>query len=324
MTLLLVALTACQTASDSDLASLNQDLAAELDASAQRIADLEATVASLKASVADHDQVLENNASHLATLDTTTGTLVLDVDTVTDSLADLTAEVDALDARATADLAGLDDRLSIGEAGLTSLSGWQAAVDPLFDYVTVDTSADTVTFEGANVLIQSGSGSTSGTINGLGNLIVGYNENTRIGIRTGSHNLVIGSEHVYLSYGGIVAGYFNGIDGAYASVLGGEGNTATGTSATVLGGYNNDASGDYATVVGGFGNEASADHSTVLGGYGNEASGDSSAVVSGITNTASGFGAAVLGGYKNTASGAQATVYGGQSQTASTSYAYKP
>ena len=319
-----ILLAACSGASDTDLSATEARLLAALEASEAANAALAARVTALEVSIADHDQLLENNANHLAALDTTTSTLLVDVDTVTDGLADLTGEVDALDTRATADLEGLDERLSIGEAGLTSVSAWQAKVEPLFDYVTVDTSADTVTFEGANVLIQSGSGTTEGTVNGLGNLIVGYNESTSGGLQTGSHNLIVGPEHVFVSYGAIVAGYSNRSDGAYASVLGGYSNAATGTSATVLGGYANNASGDYATVAGGGANDASGDYSSVLAGYGNAASASNSAVVAGDVNKATGGSAAVLGGYKNTASGFAATVYGGQSQTASTSYAYKP
>jgi len=49
----------------------------------------------------------------------------------------------------------------------------------------------------------SGSGATEGMINGLGNLIVGYNEDVGSNAtRTGSHNLVVGIEHSYSSYAG--------------------------------------------------------------------------------------------------------------------------
>src|SRR5205085_5001627 len=69
-----------------------------------------------------------------------------------------------------------------------------------------------VYFEGCNVHIQSGAGSTSGAVNGLGNLIVGYNENPNTPLdRSGSHNLVVGAFHTYSSYGGLVAGSFNTI-----------------------------------------------------------------------------------------------------------------
>jgi len=113
-------------------------------------------------------------------------------------------------------------------------------------------------FDGCNVHIRSGGGATNATINGKGNLIIGYNkpkvrdfaedlediESKRVRVfaegledtelkkvrdfaegledteskkmeaeeldvsdsRGGSHNLVIGDEHEYTSYGGLIAG----------------------------------------------------------------------------------------------------------------------
>ena len=55
---------------------------------------------------------------------------------------------------------------------------------------------DNVVFEKCNVYIRNGSGKTDGAVNGLGNLIIGYNETTGENLkRMGSHNLVIGPEH---------------------------------------------------------------------------------------------------------------------------------
>src|SRR5215470_8084177 len=91
--------------------------------------------------------------------------------------------------------------------------------------------------KGCNLLIQNGLNDTS-TKNGLGNLIIGYNEDT-IGTpndRTGSHNLVVGKEHAYSSYGGFVTGLRNTISGSYASVSGGEVNTASAHATSVSGG----------------------------------------------------------------------------------------
>src|SRR5207237_2939381 len=57
-----------------------------------------------------------------------------------------------------------------------------------------------VFFEGCNVHIQSGAGTTYAPVNGLGNLILGYNENANTPLdRSGSHNLVVGSSHTYSS-----------------------------------------------------------------------------------------------------------------------------
>ena len=89
-----------------------------------------------------------------------------------------------------------------------------------------------VYFEGANVHITDGSGTTNcgGDCNGFGNLIVGYNEpgypdwfgvlettvseewSLRYHPKTGSHNVVVGFGHSYDSYGGLVAGRENQIE----------------------------------------------------------------------------------------------------------------
>ena len=64
-----------------------------------------------------------------------------------------------------------------------------------------------VVITGANLRIVNGLG-TTGTTNGLGNLIVGYNE-SRVSfgtdIRTGSHNVVVGTENNFSNFGGLLA-----------------------------------------------------------------------------------------------------------------------
>ena len=54
--------------------------------------------------------------------------------------------------------------------------------------------------------------------------------------RTGSHHLIVGSEHSYSSYGGLVAGWGNTISGTYSSVSGGWKNSASGPLSSVSGG----------------------------------------------------------------------------------------
>ena len=55
---------------------------------------------------------------------------------------------------------------------------------------------------GFNVLIQSGSGSTSGPVNGLGNLVLGYDEpGTNNVVKSGSHNLVRGFTQMVVAFG---------------------------------------------------------------------------------------------------------------------------
>jgi hypothetical protein len=95
-----------------------------------------------------------------------------------------------------------------------------------------------VVFEGVNVHVRSGSGRTNdfvpvgGALTGLGNLVVGYNE-PPLGLaaddRRGSHTLVIGEGHRHTSWGGLVAGVQNTVNGAGASVGGGQENRARGS-----------------------------------------------------------------------------------------------
>ncbi len=153
----------------------------------------------------------------------------------------------------------------------------------------------TVRFKGVNVQIVSGSGATDGKLNGRGNLIVGYNENS-LDDRNGSHNLIVGKHHSYSGFGGFVAGWENNISGDYASVLGGFQNWGIGDFSSVSGGSKNIADGFTASVSGGAWNHASGGGASVSGGEGNTASGSAAAVSGGTGNNASGSGETVGGG----------------------------
>jgi hypothetical protein len=181
-----------------------------------------------------------------------------------------------------------------------------------------------VMITGANFHVRSGSGITNGTVLGLGNLIVGYNELRETGnVRTGSHNIVVGREHNYSSYGGVAAGIHHTISAGYSSVSGGGYNTASGLWASVSGGANNYAYGDYSSVSGGRSNQSHGDYSSVSGGRENQAlaDGDYASVSGGYTNNASGDYASVSGGYSNNASGSFASVSGGYGNSAGNGYA---
>jgi hypothetical protein len=182
-------------------------------------------------------------------------------------------------------------------------------VNPVLDlgpYVSLETGTlndligPHIIFTGVNLHLRNGSGSTWGesyvTPNGLGNLIIGYNEVNpywNIYGRGGSHNVVIGTWHEYSSVGGLVVGYLNRIGGAWASVTGGS---------------QNDAGGYFSSVSGGVANHAEEELSSVSGGW---------------QNSASGYKASVSGGYLNTASGEASTVGGGDSLTAAGTYEYR-
>jgi len=190
------------------------------------------------------------------------------------------------------------------------------ALDP---FVSVDPNSEVgvsgpnIIFSGANIHILSGSGATDdgGKSLGLGNLIIGYDEDPSSlhrdplnpGDRGGSHNLVIGRGHRFTqaAFGGFVAGEINTISNPGSSVSGGASNTASGPVSSVGGGRSNTASGPVSSVSGGGGNTASSFQSSVSGGVGNTASGDSSSVLGGRENTASGEISSVLGGRANTA-----------------------
>lgn len=207
----------------------------------------------------------------------------------------------------------------------------------------------TVQFAAVNVQVVSGSGSTTGAVNGKGNLVVGYAENPDNRPRTGSNDLVVGTDNGWTSYGDLVGGSGDRTTGPYATAFGlgnvasgaesvaaGHANVAAGAQASALGGQNNRANDGGSSVVGGcddvagagtlptascpnpaeailggVSNDATGGESTVSGGQSNTASGSISTVSAGYSNTAGGLGASVSGGYGNSSSGNESSVSGG-------------
>ena len=255
----------------------------------------------------------------------------------------------------------------------------QVYISLLESYLEVDEitnpAVPVVRVVAANLQVVNGGGATD-TVNGLGNLIVGYDESNTLSNaicsdgqyldpgscvaqgetwsaihKTGSHNIVLGTEANYSQFGGIVAGRRNSINrgwasvtggvnniasGEYSSVSGGGSNVASGNSASTSGGLSNIVSGDWASISGGQSNDATADYTTVTGGLNNSsifqyahvsagqnniASGERSAVTGGMNNTASGDISTVTGGLGNLASSSGAAVTGGFDNTASNNYA---
>jgi hypothetical protein len=175
---------------------------------------------------------------------------------------------------------------------------------------------------GANLQVVSGAGSTGAAVNGFGNVIVGYNENTTGHSRAGSHNVVVGAEHGYASFSGIVSGESNQVTDEAAAAIGGQSNTASGEYATVTGGQNNTASGNYSSVGGGDANEASGKWSSVSNGLQNLAGGIFSWVGTGFGNSSVGAYASITGGYQNSAppAGVYASITGGTNNTGEGSF----
>ena len=173
----------------------------------------------------------------------------------------------------------------------------------------------TVQFTGVNVQVVNGTGVES-TLNGTGNLIVGYDETP--GKQTGSHNFLLGGpDQSDTSYGGILAGRANTTSNGYASILGGQYNNAAGYASTIGGGYSNKTSSNNSTVSSGCSNLAgtgtlavnanctkTADtgfYVSVTGGTGNQAEAENSTVSGGAYNLANDLYTSISGGCDNLA-----------------------
>lgn len=157
---------------------------------------------------------------------------------------------------------------------------------------------DDVFITGANLHIVNGTGSTDDS-NGLGNLVVGYNEDRTGGnTRTGSHFLVLGMQNDYSGAGGLVAGVKNSVEADFASVLGGTSNRVLAVRGTISGGSNNEVTGNAGSILGGSSNHVKATNATISGGDGNHANAAGSTVSGGRLNAANGAFSAVSGGYK--------------------------
>jgi hypothetical protein len=220
----------------------------------------------------------------------------------------------------------------------------------------------TVRLTGVNLQVVNGLNRTE-SINGAGNVIIGYDEPNTFSTRpicsqaratngalitdeagclaagavfstqhkSGSHNLVLGTQNGYSSFGGIVGGRFNYINEIFASVIGGVDNRASGRfsvivagqghltqeSAAILGGIGNQALARNSSITGGVGNVASGENASITGGERNIASGRTSTVAGGLLNTASGQGANVSGGRNNVASGTNSSILGGNGRSLS-------
>ncbi len=205
---------------------------------------------------------------------------------------------------------------------------------------------DTAEFTGVNLQVNDGSGDTDGAVNGLGNVIIGYNDQqsgfglefcsdpdysnetdcTNNGgvwqnnVTTGSHNLIIGIGHSYTSYGGFIAGAYNVINNIHSSVGGGSNNIANGDTSSVSGGRGNSAGAFYSSVSGGVENSANGFYSSVSGGRANSADGNYSSISGGGVSVASGNTSSISGGFGNQATENLSSVSGGYQRTALDQY----
>lgn len=223
------------------------------------------------------------------------------------------SEVDALQARVEA--------LETANATLTqTVAGLQEKLSKVTYDATGVNGKPTLTITGANLQLVNGLGRTD-TINGLGNLFVGYDEGG--GSQTGSHNLILGTHQTFTSYGGIAGGGSNTLAGPGSVVFGG-GNTASGSRSAVTGGSSNTASGPVSWIGGAQNSDATAQNASISGGANNTASRAFASVSGGSNNIASGFSSSVSGGGLNEASGDNSSILGGRDITVSTQYGTSP
>ena len=186
-------------------------------------------------------------------------------------------------------IASLEEQLQGQEQAIASLA-------PLLSLVPVAERSsfgqDTWNLSGLNVRLDNGAGTTYGASNGLGNLILGYNEsegghrdaegNFMDGeVRVGSHNLVVGAGHTYGSNGSLLGGYNNSLLGQGSAIISGQASLVTGTWSAILGGLDN---------------RATATNTCISGGHSNTASGDRASVSGGLLNISAGIATSILGG----------------------------
>ena len=293
-------------------------------------ADVNANFDAAATSVTDNQAQITDLIAQITTLTANLNTLTAAVSELETSNINLQAEVDVLKADS---VVGLATVLTVG----TDNQGNTAAV-----------------FSGVNLHINNGAGAVNNgdpfTINGLGNLVVGYDEpisirgaSCSLGIyvnqticennnevwsethKSGSHNIILGPYHNYSRYSGLITGKTNIVAGDYsmvggisntannqfASVIGGEGNTVNGLAGSAFGGAFNSVFGETNSTLGGTENTVYGQYSTITGGSENYVEGESSSISGGLNNRADANFISISGGRNNIASGEASSISGG-------------
>lgn len=209
---------------------------------------------------------------------------------------------------------GLQRTVATLRADNVALSDRVGSLDGLLTGVSRGKDADgyeTLTISGENVQINDGSGSEN-TTDGLGNLIVGYDQdNLDSYARSGSNNLIVGDDSGWTSFGALLAGFDNRVGAEYGAITGGEGNQVTGNEASVSAGEDNTAQSAQSGIAGGVDNRTSGSADAIAGGYGNVTDAPEAVVSGGADNAADGYYSSISGGDANTSDGAYSSILGG-------------
>ncbi len=234
----------------------------------------------------------------------------------------------------------LQQRILDLEARITELEANSVvSLDGYMSLENDDPARPTVLLAGVNLQIVNGAGAGEVEPNGLGNVLIGYDQpfvprggDTAVcslgDFRTqedceaagrvwsmehksGSHNLVVGDGHRYASMYGIVAGGNDTINNESSSVIGAHYGVAEGRRAVIMGGSSHVAGGNNAAVLGGWDNQATGVASMISGGVHNRATVQGATVTGGNYNAANGFNSTISGGSSNVSTGPQSSVCGG-------------
>ena len=155
----------------------------------------------------------------------------------------------------------------------------------------------TIRIEGVNVQIVNGEGETY-QVNGLGNLIVGYQAPNGPSDRSGSHNVIVGDDTDYTSYAGLSTGGGNQLLGPGCATVATYESIARGTVNAVFGGTDNEVDGVFNATIGGQWHRIDGSFGQghlVLGG-------------SGATIQGQGVRHVIVGGYSQTIDGGEGNV----------------
>lgn len=277
---------------DAHLQSQIEASQEKLEQSQQHIANLNEQLVAVQLALSNAQNQLENQGQLAEQLQQTVAGFTSIIEAQNQSIDALNQQLAALD------LEGLKNRVEVVENN---------SVLELDGYLKLHPEkGDTALFQGINVQIVNHAMATD-TVDGTGNLILGFNEASpasrpycsqieitneeaclEVGAvwsankRLGSHNLVLGRWNDYISYGGIVGGELNLIAGASSMAMGGLLNTAQGEYSSILGGSGNTAVGIAATISGGEANRAQGILSTIGGGFNNQTTGNLSTIGGGI------------------------------------------
>lgn len=272
------------------------------------------TVSTFNSRISAAEMGLTSQASRISTVEMTTSSLTTRITSAESTLNSLSTTVGQLDTRVTtaqnlansnkSRLDGVEPTVASHTSSINSLNGRAQSLETKTSSMTNSADGKQVYFTGVNLHVRSGSGSTTGVVNGTGNLILGYDEARTVDSqKTGSHNLVLGRRNNYTSYAGIVGGNDNSITGTYSVAITGDNGTA---------------SGPYSAIISGTGGLASNTSSAILTGHQNKSTGLRSSVAGGWYNDAQGSWSSILGGDYNVAVAADSSIGGGDYVTANT------